>query len=62
MITPGRVLMGTLPLWKTLASLAVTLVVTLIAVAGAGKIYKSLILYKGDIPTPKDIIKMMKRA
>lgn len=62
MITPGRVLMGTLPLWKTLASLVVTLVVTLIAVAGAGKIYKSLILYKGDIPTPKDIIKMMKRA
>lgn len=62
MITPGKALMGTMPLWKTFASFAVTLIVSLLAVAGAGKIYRTMILYKGDVPKPKDIIKMLKRA
>ena len=62
MITPGKALMGTMPLWKTFASFAVTLAVTLLAVAGAGKIYRTMIFYKGDVPKPKDIIKMLKRA
>lgn len=62
MITPGRALLGTLPLWKTAACFAVTLAVTLLAVFGAGKIYKSMILYKGNVPKVKDIINMLKRA
>ena len=62
MITPGKALMGTMPLWKTFASFAVTLAVTLLAVAGAAKIYRTMIFYKGDVPKPKDIIKMLKRA
>lgn len=60
MITPSKVLMGTLPLWKTLCSFAVTLATTLIVTFGAGKIYKSLVLYKGEALRPNTIIKILR--
>lgn len=62
MITPGKVLLGVLPLWQTLGSFTLILIVTLLAVMLAGKLYKSMILYKGDLPKINEIIKMMKRA
>ena len=60
MITPARILLGTMPLWKTIASFAVILVTTLLATALAGKIYKSMVLYKGKMPKPATVIKMLK--
>lgn len=62
MVTPGRILMGTLPLWKTASCFAVTLITSLLATIVAGKVYKAMVLYKGDIPKPKDIILMLKRS
>lgn len=62
LVTPGRVLMGTLPLWKTALCFVISLITALLATALAGKIYKTMVLYKGDIPKPADIIKMLKRA
>lgn len=62
MVTPGRILMGMLPLWKTVACFAVTLITSLLATALAGKVYKAMVLYKGDVPKPKDIITMLRRS
>ena len=62
MITPGRVLMGSLPLWKTAACLAITLLTALLAACAAGKVYRALVLYKGDVPKPKDIVRMLRKA
>lgn len=60
MITPGRILMGTLPLWKALACFAITLITALLATAAAGKVYRSMVFYKGDLPKPKDILKLIR--
>lgn len=60
MITPSKILMGALPLWKTIASFAVTLATTLAATLAAGKIYKSLALYRGEILKPSTLIKMLR--
>ncbi len=60
MITPSKILMGTLPLWKTMGSFAVTLATTLAATLTAGKIYKSLALYRGEILKPSTLIKMLR--
>lgn len=62
MITPGKVLMGSLPLWKTAACLAITLLTALLAACAAGKVYRALVLYKGDVPKPKDIVRMLRKA
>ena len=46
--------------WQTLGSLAVTAAVTVVATLIAGKIYKSLVLYKGEPLKLKKLIKMMR--
>lgn len=60
MIVPAQVLLGQLPLWQSVASLAIMLITTLIVTLGAGKIYKSLVLYRGEPLSPKKLIKMLK--
>lgn len=60
LITPARTLMGALPLWKSIGSFAVTLITILIATFIAGKIYKTLVLYRGDTISPKNLIKMLR--
>lgn len=62
MITPGKVLMGSLPLWKTAACLAIALLTALLAACAAGRVYRALVLYKGDVPKPKDIVRMLRKA
>ncbi len=58
--TPSKVMMGMLTWWQTLGSLAVTAAVTVVATLIAGKIYKSLVLYKGEPLKLKKLIKMMR--
>ena len=60
MITPAKVLLGVIPLWKSLVSLIIIVLTTLMATAVAGRLYKAMALYRGEVPKPQNIIKMLK--
>lgn len=60
LVTPAKVMMGMLTWWQAFGSLAVTIAVTVIATLIAGKVYKSLVLYKGEPLKLKKLIKMIR--
>lgn len=60
MIVPGRVLLGQIPLWQAYGSLAVVLASFVLICLLAGKIYKNMALYKGQVPGFSTILKMIK--
>lgn len=60
MIAPAKVLMGAIPLWKTAACLAITVITAVLVTVGAGKVYKSLVLYKGEPLKLNKLIKMLR--
>lgn len=60
LIVPGRVLLGQIPLWQAYGSLAVVLAAFVLICLLAGKIYKSMALYKGQVPGIGKVLKMMK--
>ena len=60
MLAPSEVLMGDLPLWKTGSILFIIVLVTVAVTLIAGKIYKSLALYRGDVLSPKKLIKILR--
>lgn len=60
MVMPAKIMLGLSPLWKTLATTAIMLVLTVVAAAIGGKLYKSLVFYRGDVPGIKKIVKVLK--
>lgn len=60
MIAPAKILMGVIPLWKTAACLAITVITAVLVTVGAGKVYKSLVLYKGEPLKLNKLIKMLR--
>ena len=60
MVTPSKILLGMMPLGYGLGSIALTAAVTILLVAAAGRLYKAMALYKGQVPSPKDIIKLIR--
>ncbi len=60
LITPAKILLGTVSVAKGLASLAIVLVTTVLLTVLAGKIYKSMVLYRGKVLSPRAIIKMVR--
>lgn len=60
MVTPSKILLGLIPLGYGLGSIALTAVVTILLVAAAGRLYKAMVLYKGQVPSPKDIVKLIR--
>ena len=60
MVTPSKILLGLIPLGYGLGSIALTAAVTILLVAAAGRLYKAMALYKGQVPSPKDIIKLIR--
>ena len=60
MIVPGRILLGQIPLWQAYGSLAVVLASFVLICLLAGKIYKNMALYKGQVPGFSTILKMIK--
>lgn len=60
MVMPAKIMLGLSPLWKTLATTAIMLVLTVVAAAIGGKLYKSLVFYRGDVPGIKKIINVLK--
>ena len=60
MVTPSKILLGLIPLGYGLGSIALTAAVTIVLVAAAGRLYKAMSLYKGQVPSPKDILKLIR--
>lgn len=60
MVTPSKILLGLIPLGYGLGSIALTAAVTILLVAAAGRLYKVMALYKGQVPSPKDIVRIIR--
>lgn len=59
MITPGKILLGYLSAPQILIVYGIMLLTSFIFLFVAGKLYKLMSLYKGDVPKPQQIIKML---
>lgn len=60
MVTPARILLGSVSLVKGTASLLLVIVTTLAITALAGRLYRMMVLYKGDVPGVKKILQMIR--
>lgn len=60
MITPGRLLLGYLSPLQGLFSLLILLITAAVIMLFAGRLYRMMSLYKGNPPTPKMLIAMLK--
>lgn len=60
MVTPSAALLGTISFAKSLVSFLIILVTALVFTFLAGRIYKNMALYKGDIPKIRQIMQMLK--
>lgn len=60
LVTPSRILLGYVSLPTGCISLAIVLATVVICIAVAGRLYKMMSLYKGNVPKPADIIGMLK--
>ncbi len=56
LVTPGAAILGTMPTWLLLVGLGLTVLLALVFVALAGRVYHSMSLYKGNKPTAQQII------
>lgn len=60
LVTPSRILLGYVPLAVGCLSLVIVLAAVVLCLMLAGKLYKMMSLYKGNVPKPSAIIAMMK--
>lgn len=60
LVTPARVLIGSVSVWQGLLSAAVMLVLALGVLIFAGQLYKMMSLYKGSVPKPAQLLRMLK--
>ena len=60
MVTPANALLGNIPVWQTLAIIGIIFVTTVIITLVAGRVYKSLVFYRGDALRPSYILKVLK--
>lgn len=59
LIVPSHLLLGALSLWEAIGSLAVAVITALLIMVIAGRIYKAMALYKGNIPNAKQVVSMI---
>ena len=60
MVTPARIVLGTISLAKGFGCLLVSLATALVLTILAGRLYKQMVLYKGSLPGPKKLLEMLK--
>lgn len=60
MVTPANALLGNIPVWQTLAVIGIILATTVAITLVAGRVYKSLVFYRGDALRPNYILKVLK--
>lgn len=59
LVTPSMLVLGKIPLWEGACSLVLTLGVAALIMAGAGKLYRMMALYKGNPPKPGKLLEML---
>lgn len=60
LVTPARVLLGSVSLLKGFACLLVILAAALLLTTAAGKLYRLMALYRGEMPGPKKLLQMLR--
>lgn len=60
LVAPTKVLLGIMSTAQGLLSLALIVAAAVIITVIAGKLYRMMSLYKGNVPNPKQLIKMMR--
>ena len=59
MVTPVRLLMGVIPVWAGAACLGITVILAVLVTYLAGKVYSMMSLYKGNVPKPGEMLKII---
>ncbi len=59
MVTPVRLLMGVIPVWAGAACLGITVILAILVTYLAGKVYSLMSLYKGSVPKPGEMLKII---
>lgn len=60
LLVPSRVLLGQITVWEAYGSLAVVLAAFVIISLLAGKIYRCMAMYKGKVPKPGELLRMLR--
>lgn len=60
LVTPSRIMLGEVSLGMGVVSLLLVLIVSVLCLLLAGKVYRMMALYKGNPPTPAKLMKMLK--
>ena len=61
MVTPARILLGSISLAKGFGCLLGSLAAALLFTILAGRLYKQMVLYKGSLPGTKMLMSMLKQ-
>ena len=61
LVAPTKILLGAMSIPEAVGSLGIVVASATLITMFAGKIYKSMSLYKGNPPSPKKIIEMMRK-
>lgn len=59
LVSPSHLLLGSLSIAKACGSLAIVVITALLGMALAGRIYKAMSMYKGNIPNAKQLFSMI---
>ena len=59
LVSPSHLLLGSISIGEACASLAVVVITSLLGMALAGRIYKAMSMYKGNIPNAKQLFAMI---
>ena len=60
LVTPSRIMLGEVSLGMGFVSLILVLIVSVLCLLLAGKVYRMMALYKGNPPTPAKLLEMLK--
>ena len=61
LVAPTKILLGAMSIPEAAVSLGIVVVTATLITIAAGKVYKMMSLYKGNPPSPKKMIEMMRR-
>ena len=59
LVSPSHLLLGSISVGEACGSLAVVVITSLLGMALAGRIYKAMSMYKGNIPNAKQLFAMI---
>ena len=60
LVAPTKILLGVMSIPEAVCSLGIVILTATVITMIAGRIYKMMSLYKGNLPSPKKMIEMLK--